>query len=785
MPTSSLSFKPKNKSTFESRSSAPTSNRNVKRNSSILSFFKKSDSPLKQPKPSQTRITEYTVRKNGKELHTRIEAEGAGLFVGDEPEEVVRGSSEANTHDTMTQPSGEVWIGQQDISQDDYTDLRYNENSSTLKRRRIEIGTVSVTTTGTPTATSPVGPSITNELRQGGPFLDESDSEHDVASEVEDQKGVDTSDNQIGEVTNPEDERQNDYPNRGTTDSNNNEPKAVILEDEVSVCPICRNGLDGLTEIDASVHVNDCLDRDSSCASEVDNHATPLLQPVVPASNSDQKAIAQSNHKRPFNLSVPSSSASAFTKLMSGNAEDTAWRMAAANEHASRGKPASERTCPFYKILPGLSISVDAFRYGAIEGCSAYFLTHYHSDHYGGLTASWSHGPIFCSRITASLIKQQINVKSEMIVELEFEVRTEVPRTNGVHVTMIPANHCPGSSLFLFEKNIMKGQNPSTHRILHCGDFRATPQHIQHHLLRPNGHDTTSNQSAQQRLDVCYLDTTYLNPKYAFPDQQDVISACSQLCKSLNQGHHDTLATARKRLGIKIKSLSPRMDEQRSIENVSRGLNSKETCDRLLIVIGTYSIGKERICIGIAQALKSKIYASAKKQRILRSLEDEELSGLLTLNPLEAQVHMQSLMDMRTATLSEYLNSFKPHFARIVGFRPTGWNYRPPAGRIIDSPSVFAVLHSDAWKAPFSAQDLIPQRGSNKEISCYSVPYSEHSSFRELTMFCCALRISRIIPTVNVGSPGSREKMKAWIAKCEMHKQKAGLYRVEEGALRW
>jgi len=61
---------------------------------------------------------------------------------------------------------------------------------------------------------------------------------------------------------------------------------------------------------------------------------------------------------------------------------------------------------------------------------------------------------------------------------------------------------------------------------------------------------------------------------------------------------------------------------------------------RLLVVVGTYSIGKEKIVIGIAKALKTKIYASSGKRRICACLEDEELMGMITDDPKEGQVHM-------------------------------------------------------------------------------------------------------------------------------------------------
>ncbi|CAD6571763.1 MAG: hypothetical protein ASARMPRED_004781 [Alectoria sarmentosa] len=574
----------------------------------------------------------------------------------------------------------------------------------------------------------------------------------------------------------------------------------VLPQDAGSAsCPICGGNTAGLTDQEKSIHVNDCIDGkakplgDFKPPKEESTSGSVKLDNGVPAHKRFQRAaIAKPGQENPFGLAaVPSKSSSAFSKLMSGHAEDAAWATAAATESASRGKPAYQRTCPFYKIMPGFFICVDAFRYGAVQGCNAYFLSHFHSDHYIGLTSSWCHGPIYCSHVTANLVRRQLRVDPKWVVDLEFDKKVEVPGTQGVEVTMIPANHCPGSSLYLFEKVVGKGKNPKVQRVLHCGDFRACPAHVQHPKLRPDvAYTITGRNLAQQKLDVCYLDTTYLTPKYSFPNQEEVIKACADMCVSLSKDFVDESdgweKTKKERAGdgmvkfVRKSSVKEEMEEDEvkiKIEDES----SKKARGRLLVIVGTYSIGKERICLGVAKALNSKIYAPPNKQKICAALEDPELSARMTNDPLEAQVHMQMLMEIRAETLADYLTGFKPHFSRIVGFRPSGWNYRPPNSRFTESPAVQTVLHSDNWKSRYSMAELTPQRGSTREANCFGVPYSEHSSFRELTMFCCALRIDKIIPTVNVGSAKSREKMKAWCEKWAMDKKKSGLFKVADG----
>ncbi|CAI6095723.1 unnamed protein product [Clonostachys chloroleuca] len=561
-------------------------------------------------------------------------------------------------------------------------------------------------------------------------------------------------------------------------------------------CPSCGGNMAGLSTDLATRHVNSCLD----------GNPTPLpkheeAKPVLPQEPSPTRDVGVTDYSKRFKINrgpkppqenpleeSPSTKGpkSAFSKLMSNNAEDSAWATAAAAEKSSRGRPAYERICPFYKIMPGFSICVDAFRYNAIEGCKAYFLSHFHSDHYIGLTARWTHGPIYCSKVTGSLVRKQLGTADKWVVELEFERKYDIPGTDGATVTMIPANHCPGSSLFLFEKKMGNGSASHVKRILHCGDFRACPDHVGHPLLKPEVKDMVSGKVRQQKIDICYLDTTYLNPRYSFPPQEDVIKACADLCASMSadpNSRDDIWDRASKEDGA--QAVSKYFQKSSAGNDGAKSKPAEAPRHRLLVICGTYSIGKERICVAIAKALNSKIFASPGKIKICKQLGMPELTERLTSNPLDAQVHMQMLMEIRAETLQEYLNSYKPHFSRIVGFRPSGWNFRPGNGngKAIGAntpPSTIPteqVLHSKGWRTRFNAKDFTAQRGSTKEAMCFGVPYSEHSSFRELAMFVMSLRIEKIVPTVNVGSEGSRARMKAWNDRWMAERRRCGLVR--------
>ncbi|VDL18302.1 unnamed protein product [Hymenolepis diminuta] len=169
--------------------------------------------------------------------------------------------------------------------------------------------------------------------------------------------------------------------------------------------------------------------------------------------------------------------------------------------------------CPKHKWLMNTPFTVDAFRYGLIKGCSGYFLTHFHHDHYIGLTSKFV-GTIYCSEITAKLLEKNFG-QLLSIVALPTDIFINV---SGFDILLLDANHCPGSVLILCRL-------PTGNVNLHTGDFRA-----QASMLKPPS-PLTEFILSKQRISNLYLDTSFCAPKYTFPLQESVIDAAIQISR--------------------------------------------------------------------------------------------------------------------------------------------------------------------------------------------------------------------------------------------------------------
>jgi len=287
--------------------------------------------------------------------------------------------------------------------------------------------------------------------------------------------------------------------------------------------------------------------------------------------------------------------------------------------------------CPAFKKIPGTDIVVDGFRYASSASTRNFFLTHFHADHYGGLTKGWEAGTIYCSLPTAALVAAQLGVDRKYLHPIPLDVPVVVASLGKpVTVTLVDANHCPGAVMVLFQI----GQRQHR-RVLHVGDFRwDRTRMLRQPALRPFF-------SGEQRLDEIYLDTTYCDPRYDFPTQQAAVDAIV-----------DTAV--------------------REVEQAQRaGL-------RLLLVFGAYTIGKEQVYWSVADRLQvSKVHVDSRRRGTARALVDggcwtRERLERLTTRASESSLWVVPMSHITLSKLPEYLNPRL--FDRVVGFRPTGWS---------------------------------------------------------------------------------------------------------------
>lgn len=197
-----------------------------------------------------------------------------------------------------------------------------------------------------------------------------------------------------------------------------------------------------------------------------------------------------------------------------------------------------------------------------------------------------------------------------------------------VTVTLLDANHCPGAVLFLFVVG--------SRSILHVGDFRWDRElMMQVPQLRAFG-------NSSQRLDEIFLDTTYCDEKYTLPTQEDAISAAIEV------------ATKEMEISRREKSM------------------------KTLFLFGSYTIGKEKIYMSVAESLKLKVYVDSRRYRILSQLFTKERMRIFTMNKSDTNLWVVPLGSVNFKQMNDYMEEgnknkvFTQPYGRVVGFRPTG-----------------------------------------------------------------------------------------------------------------
>ena len=167
-------------------------------------------------------------------------------------------------------------------------------------------------------------------------------------------------------------------------------------------------------------------------------------------------------------------------------------------------------------VIPNTPVAVDFWSIRRCPQSRVFFLSHMHTDHTAGLTSSWNTYRIYCSDVTRKLAIAKLGLRSELVVGLPLDepvtINLDEVGQEMMTVTLIDANHCPGSVMFVFEGYFG--------RILYTGDFRFCERFLTHSATKG------------KKFDILYLDNTYCDPKCAFPSRSSATMTIMEIIRS-------------------------------------------------------------------------------------------------------------------------------------------------------------------------------------------------------------------------------------------------------------
>ncbi|KAM6456831.1 5' exonuclease Apollo isoform 1-T1 [Liasis olivaceus] len=215
-------------------------------------------------------------------------------------------------------------------------------------------------------------------------------------------------------------------------------------------------------------------------------------------------------------------------------------------------------------LIAGTPIAVDFWNIRKAGQARLFFLSHMHSDHTVGLSSTWNQ-PVYCSPVSGQILHLRLKVAKQWIRPLEVGdshvVALDEMGRETMTVTLIDANHCPGSVMFLFEGYFGV--------ILYTGDFRYTPNMQQEPVLKNS-----------KLINFLYLDNTNCHPEVVLPSRQQATEQIKRLIRS-------------------------HPDHQ--------------------VKIGIYSLGKESLLVELAQEFHTWIVVSPQKLELMQLLEMEDV----------------------------------------------------------------------------------------------------------------------------------------------------------------
>ncbi|CAH2216357.1 jg13317 [Pararge aegeria aegeria] len=321
-------------------------------------------------------------------------------------------------------------------------------------------------------------------------------------------------------------------------------------------------------------------------------------------------------------------------------------------------------------------IYIDNFENAEKRMARAYFLSHYHSDHVQGIhsaallaTLEKTKAFIYTSKLTATIVNfEKCDSKLMNYVKglktgstlITLPGTQNMPETS-MTVTLIPAAHCVGSTMFLFTYESKK--------ILFTGDFRINCNDLtKYTALHDNG--------APIKLNTVYIDTTFINLEYDFfPKRNDSVDKliyhvkkwlnfnsknCLAIYTPAKYGYEFVFNAIYEQLGMKVYVSTDRWALYSTIPNLVPGVTNNKNETKIHLCRNRNEKAPHEECIGYNNKNFLYVYLSAMKwQRIT-----EDFSSVEFVTPTRLDVCFATHCSRKE--IYYFVNYLSPD--RVVGF---------------------------------------------------------------------------------------------------------------------
>ncbi|KAG5493300.1 hypothetical protein GH5_02042 [Leishmania sp. Ghana 2012 LV757] len=338
-----------------------------------------------------------------------------------------------------------------------------------------------------------------------------------------------------------------------------------------------------------------------------------------------------------------------------------------------------------------------------------YFLSHFHCDHYTGITNRWHSDTIYCSRPTAALAQSQLGVPASCLFPMDlrqtyiFSLPTgvclervaETPHHSHVQallspqataskrlagakdgddvfaVRLIPANHCPGAVMFLFVSSLFG-------TVLHTGDFRfhGSRETWRQFVLSPNrGHTYVPPQPCLIDQKQALRSSTAVTPVAVMPPTpfyEQFIADDEALQEVAQRQLLDVLfldntfcappykfpsqwEVTQTLIGV-LRSLFCRASRAALNALPSSGHAPRRQV-RCAVLIGCYTIGKERVALALRDAFP---LARPSEQRLASDPAVESPNDIIVPQPASWRIHVSPSRYAVLSSMQFFEHCFQP-----------------------------------------------------------------------------------------------------------------------------